>query len=482
MAELNSTILDSIWLAGTSDYQQRVPQASQSGIAAVSDALFAPMNRMYYNQFMDSLVMRIGNTKIHSKTWKNPLGNLKGDMLTYGNTIQEWAPKWVRAHSYGESRVSNSNDVTIVQPDGASYFAADMLNVYKPDGQAWYHSVNRQDKYPISIEEPELRRAFVDEYGLNSLINSILQVPVNSDNYDEYRIMLNLTSEYYNRWGGYVDVLNSAPNTEAGAKELLTKVRTYTGQLRFPSARFNASAVNTPVFVNPDELILLTTPEFEAYLDVNVLSATFHVELADIDVRRVIVDEFPVANCVAMLVSKDWFIVHDKIYETNSFYLPSELVTTYWLHHWEVCSCSPYVPCIYFMYGSGSATITPTVTMTITGLSCDLGTSTSDDPISINLGDNAVGFGLDGSISPDNAHITVRPNSVTFEILDGNAENLVIFPTESNDSNPEACVYNFMVRDAATGDTFTVKATSTYLNPSSSTQTVYDTTLYLEVS
>lgn len=481
MAELNSTILDSIWLSGTSDYQQRVPQASQHGIAAVSDALFAPMNRMYYNQFMDSLVMRIGNTKIHSKTWKNPLGNLKGDMLTYGNTIQEWAPKWIRAHSYGESRTVGNQMEPL--PHDASYFAADMLNVYKPEGQAWYHSVNRQDKYPISIDEPELRRAFVDEYGLNSLINSILQVPVNSDNYDEYRIMLNLTAEYYNRWGGYVDVLSAAPNTEAGAKELLTKVRTYTGQLRFPSARYNASAVDVPVFVNPDELILLTTPAFEAYLDVNVLSATFRVELADIDVRRVIVDEFPVANCVAMLVSKDWFIVHDKIYETNSFYLPSELTTTYWLHHWEVCSCSPYVPCIYFMYGSGSATVTPTVTMTVTGISCDQGTSSAQDPIHVTRGENNVfGFELVGTVSPDNSNITVRPNSVTFEITSGNSDNLTITLADAGDYDETLSRYWFEVGDdAQTGDTFTVKATSTYLNPSSATQTVYDTTLYLRV-
>lgn len=465
MAELNSTILDSVWLAGTNDYQQRIPQATQHGIAAVSDALFAPMNRMFFNQFMDSLIMRIGNTKIHSKTWRNPLGNLKGDMLQYGNTIQEWAPKWIRAHSYGESRISNGTAGAIQTPKDASYFASDMLNVYKPEGQAWYHSVNRQDKYPISIDEPELRRAFVDEYGLNSLINSILEVPMNSDAYDEYRIMLQLTSEYFQRWGGYVDVLSASPETEAGAKELLTKVRTYTGLLRFPSARYNASAVDVPVFVNPDELILLTTPQYEAYLDVNVLSATFHVELADIDVRRVIVDEFPVANCAAMLVSKDWFVVHDKVFETNSFYLPSELVTTYWLHHWEVCSCSPYVPCIYFMYGAGSASVTPTVTQTVTGLTVD------EDEITLAAGQSAnISFTLTGTISPTNENFRVAPDSVTFDFVNG-SNGIMITPAQES-STTSAAVYTISTSAIDTQDgTFSIVATTTYTNPSTYQQT-----------
>ena len=486
MAELNSTILDAVWLSGTNDYQQRVPNTTQGDISQVISTLYDPMNQFLYNQFVDSLIMRIGNTKIHSNSWANPLGNLKGDMLRYGNTMQEWAPKWIMAHSYNNTRKPS---------EVADFFASDLLNVYKPEGQAWYHSVNRQDKYPISISDEELRRAFTDDYGLNNFISSVLQVPVNSDNYDEYRIMLQLTAEYMNRWGGYVDVLTNDPSTDAGAKELLRKVRTYTGELQFPSARFNAQAVDTPVFVKPDELVLLITPELESYMDVNVLSATFHVELADVNVRRVIVDEFPVPNVVAMLVSKDWFVVHDKVYQTNSFYNPAELITTYWLHHWEICSCSPYMPCIYFMYGSGSATTTPTRTFTITKLDgAPYEGVNVDAEYNVLTGDGIVkiAYNLDAAFD-DGTNLYIKPDSVTFDVSVANADNstgktyvvssentpaMFMFTGDNVITDPENfAFYDLHIGDnVEDGDTITIVATSTYINPSGAT-TTYDKTI-----
>lgn len=478
MSSLNSTILDSIWLSGTNDYQQRIPNSTQGDIAQTVKALFDPMNGFLYNQFVDSLIMRIGNTKIHSNSWDNPLGNLKGDMLNYGNTIQEYAPNWIKAHSYADTRIDQDSDVYHYDSD---YFASDLLNIYEPDGEAWYHSINRVVKYPISINDEEISRAFTDDYGLNKFINSTLQVPVNSDNYDEYRTMLQLTAEYYNRWGGYVDVLANDPETESGAKELLTKIRSYTGYLQFPTSRYNASVVKTPVFVKPEDLVVLINPAYEAYLDTQILSATFHVELADINVRRVIVDEFPIPNVVAMLVSKEWFVVHDKVYRTTSFYNPAELTTTYWLHHWQVCSCSPYMPCIYFMYGSGAATNIRTATLTVSGLSLsDIEGNSSD--LSWSLGDgtefNIVAM-LTGSVSDDdNSVVQVKPDSVTFDISllnDDNSDGKTYIVNSETKSFTDTAVYTVHLSDSVeAGDTLTINATSTYINPSGVTASFTD--------
>ena len=73
MAVDNHTILHDIWLNGTNDYQQRIPEPTQSNISATMQALFDPMNKNYYNQFMDALIMRIGDTFVHQQSFKNPL-------------------------------------------------------------------------------------------------------------------------------------------------------------------------------------------------------------------------------------------------------------------------------------------------------------------------------------------------------------------------------------------------------------------------
>ena len=132
MAVNNSTILDRIWLSGTNDYQQRIPQTTQNDIAATQAALFAPENLNLYNQFVDALVNRIGSTYVHQQEWSNPLRVFKKDMLRYGDKAQEIAAKWIRSHSYADDR-------------------EDVFKMYRPDANVWFHTVNRREFYPVTV-------------------------------------------------------------------------------------------------------------------------------------------------------------------------------------------------------------------------------------------------------------------------------------------------------------------------------------------
>ena len=48
MATDNYTILHDIWLKGTNDYQQRIPEPTQTNIDSTMGALFDPMNLNYF--------------------------------------------------------------------------------------------------------------------------------------------------------------------------------------------------------------------------------------------------------------------------------------------------------------------------------------------------------------------------------------------------------------------------------------------------
>lgn len=333
MAVDNATILDRVRLVATNDYQQRIPATTQGSIASTMRALFDPLNREYWNQFIDILVNRIGMTIMRGDQWDNPLAAYKGERLFYGSTIQEIAPGWIRAHSYDDASES-------------------LLKLERPEAQAWYHSQNRRDKYKLSINETELRTAFTDEYGLNNFVTKVMQTIYNSDNYDEYRIMMQLIAEYETNWGFFKQRLAAYDaatfDNKAFNEELLTQIQAYAGILRFPSALYNAQDVDIPVFANPDELILMITPRTLAGLNVQTLANVFNLELAEIKYRTVIVDEFPIPNCDAILTTRDFFVCHDTLYQTDSFYNPDTLANTYWLHHWGIYSVSPFVPAICF--------------------------------------------------------------------------------------------------------------------------------------
>lgn len=447
MALKNSVLTEKIWLEASNDFQQRIPNPTVNSLEATWRALFKPGNNAYLNQFMDVLVNRIAYTYVHNLEWTNPLAVFKKQKLNYGTTNQEIALNWVKAHAYKDD-------------------AESLLRLHRPDGDVAYHSLNRQDKYPISVVLPELQQAFTDEYGLNRLVAGIMQAPVNSDNYDEYRIALQMLATYQDVYGFYMEAFGALPTDEQGGKDFLTRVRTLVAQLQFPSARYNATSTNIPVFARPSEMVLLVTPEVSAALSVEVLSSIFHVEMAEVNVRQIIVDEFPIPGVFAMLTTEDFFVMNDVLYETTSFWNAETLATNYYLHHWEVVSASPFVPAIMFTVGSDSTSI-PTVTQAVTGIELS-GASTATPGEQVQLSVN-----LTGTITPATEGIAVEPDAATFALSAANGDAAVAIDPMTTYVDKFAVLH--VGEDVAPGTAITVTATSTYVNPSAAT-TAYSAT------
>ena len=393
MATDNYTILHDIWLKNTNDYQQRIPEPTQTNIDKTVGALFDPMNQNYFNQFMDALIMRIGTSYVHQQSFRNPLREFKKPNMIYGSTIQEIIPKWIRAHSYVDD-------------------AEDVFKMARPDARVWYHSQNRRDRYDITVNDNELRTAFTEVNGLNKLVSAIMQVPINSDEYDEYRIMMQLIAIYEQKWGFYKHALSAAPTDETTGKEFLQALREYAGLLRFPSTTYNNGAIpDIPIFVNPQELILLVTPKTQAALDVQTLSGIFQLDKAEINYRTILVDQFPIPDndCVALLTTTDFFMCADTEYRNTSLYNPKSLGTNYFLHHWGVYSVSPFVPAIMFTAGGDSTTISE-VTQTVTGMTL------TPDTKNVSAGDDVeLTVALTGSLNPSVPYLKVAPSAATFE-------------------------------------------------------------------
>lgn len=453
MATDNVTILDNIWLNGTNDFQQRIPRPTQQTIDSTMQALFNPMNKNYYNQFMDSLIMRIGMTYVHQKRFDNPLGVFKKSALSYGSTVQEIATKWIKAHTYKDD-------------------LEDVFKMNRPEAAVWYHSQNRRDRYDITVNSMELRSAFTAEYGLNRLVSSILQVPRNSDEYDEYRIMLQLIAFYEQNFGFYKEHLNGAPTDETTGKEFLKKVRSYVGKLRFPHTVYNGVRLpELPVFAKPNELVLFTTPDIDASVDVDTLAVLFNLEKATIQVRKVIVDEFPIPNAVALLTTENFFQCYDTVYETDSMYNPKTRGTNYFLHHWGVYSVSPFVPAILFTTDEGTEKNTVTQTLTSLTLKAEPATADAGDTVQLTAT-------LSGTLEPSTADgIKLAPDACTFE-LSGlvAAEGAALQLPATTYVDEYARLH--LGKSLKSGNVVKVTATSTYINPSGkTTKLTADTTV-----
>lgn len=458
MATNNTTIAGRVYLSGSNDFQQRVPDPTISGIDATSKFIFDPMNRKYLNEFMDAFINRIGSQIVHNNAWENPLSVFKGATMRYGSTIQESAIKWIKAHSY------NVEDNSL-------------LAVQRPEAAVWYHTVNRQDRYDITVELPDLRMAFADEMGLNRLIDAIMTVPRNSDNYDEYLCMLNQIAYYEENWGFFKHHVSAAPTDEVTGKEFLKAVRAYANKLQFPTSLYSpvSAEYGIPTFAKPSELVLFVTADAAASIDVDTLASVFNLDKAEAKYRQIVLPELPVPNAFAMLTTDAFFVASDYVYTNESFYNPQTLATNYYLHHWEVVSASPFVPAILFT--TDAATGVPTIAQGVTDVNITPSAQTVKPGGTVDMTVKLV-----GTITENDEGLVVAPDAVTWGVS-GETAAAKGKPLALNSATrvDRLGVLHVQKTNLEAGNVLHVTGTTSYVNPSGKT-TPYTETVDITIA
>ena len=450
MAVDNATILDKVRLKGTDDYQQRIPSATQTGVANTMRYLFDPMTRQYLNDCVWSMVNRIGLTVMaQNAPFENPLSIFKKENLYWGSTVQEIAVKWIKAHGYKDD-------------------AEDLLKMHRPEASVWFYENNRRDQYPISWTDDELRQAFVDDFGLNRFVAQIMESPRNSDQYDEMNIMLALIRHYEQNLGFYKVHLDAVPSDEPTAKTLLKAQRATAGRNQFPSTQYNAlNVTDIPAYASPQQMVLLIEPEYLASLDVDALSAVFQLDKADVPYRVIEVPSLGIDGAVALLVSTDWYQARDTLYGTTQFYNPQTLSNTLYLNHWGIYGVSPFTPCALFTTDTGTSI--KVVTQTVTGftLTPTTGTVKAGDLMQLTPK-------LTATVAPTGTAIQVAPNAATYEVAanhaaSGDAAHGAAFDLNVNTFVDDQARLHVQRDGLVAGDVITVTGTATYVNPNGET-------------
>lgn len=445
----NTTVMANAFLEASTDFQQRVPDPSQHSVAQVAEFLFKPMNKKYLNEFMDIFVNRIAGELIRQRTFTNPLKRKREDIL-YGTTIQEIELDFIKAHAYKDDWGHRINDLT------------NLLKVYRPDGQVAYHSVNRYDQYPISINRMELRGAFTGEYGLNELAAKIMRVPFNSAEYDEYGYYKQIIAEHEYRHGFYKHQA-AMPVDEATGKNFLRALREYADLFTIPSRLYNAKDVTVPVWVEEDEIprmVLYIEAHAKASLDVDTLSSVFNLDKAEVKYRIQFIDSIPIPGAYALLTTDDFFVCADYDISNDSFFNPQTRTETWYYTVIGMYSASPFVPAVLFTTETG--TVNTTITEAVSGLTLT--------PATANVaqgGQLAIVSEIQGTLTAAPVGetvpptLSVAPDSVTYELAAADGDDAAI------DLDPyETYVDRFGILHVGTtvpvGTVITLTATSTY--------------------
>lgn len=328
-------------------YKVRVPKATWDNIAEIGNPILN--YEAIRNEFLDALVNRIGMVIITSRSYNNPLKRFKKGMMSLGETVEEIFVNIIKAEPY------------YLLDDQGKTAAQDELERRLPNVLAAFHKRNRQDKYPVTIQNDDLRTAFLSYQGVEDLVSKIIEAVYTSDEYDEFLLMKNVFFEAGMR-GALRPVTVPGLDSDVNAKKTMTLFRQTALDLTFMRSDSNFMGVTTHTPL--DEQVIFILSSVAATVDVEVLASAFNMDKTNFIGRRVIVDDFgglEKEGVIAIAADEDWFMVFDNYLTMTSDYVASRLYYNYFLHHWETLSYSPFKNVVAF------TTEVPTVTsVTIT--------------------------------------------------------------------------------------------------------------------
>lgn len=444
---LNSTILAAAWQRGSTDFQQLVPPPSQSNMREVIEAFNMP-NAGKLFQEVTGLFTTIGITRIKSNRWENPLSFLEDSYMSYGASTREIAFKWAKAHCY-------ASDVQTL-----------LKRNYLPAVEA-FARINRLDRYDASFGRAEYIQSLQpgiggdDGTGLDSMLGAIFDSMYSPEAYDSMNYTLQVIAEADRAWGLMRENVPEITSKETG-ETFMQKIEELALQWRFPSTVYN-NVDGLPVWTNTDDLCLFVEPRTLAAIDFKTLANLFHSERGE-DIRRrvVVVPLFNIPNVRAILCDRNFFNIHRSLFSLESFYNPQQMVTNYYLQSQGIWAASP-LPNIVLL-GDFDSTVIPTIEVAPTTLVL------TPFATEVELGGSVqIRAQLNGTVTATPAgestgNIMVKPDACvwTIEAPAGVTLNRRTFVDRFG-------VLHVQKTGIDAGTQLTVKATSTYINPSGET-------------
>jgi hypothetical protein len=407
-------VLNVIRQNATAVYQDRIPEATAENLHEVGDAILT--YEAQANEFVNALVNRIGLAILNNRMATNPLAALKKGRLAVGETIEEIYIDVIKAQTYDPRAAQDT-----------------LFKRHLPNVSSVFHSVDSQLNYPLTISNEQLRKAFMSYDSLDRFIAGLVDSMYKSATLDEFIQMKQLISEWNNNGRFIVEPITPVTDA-ASAREAMIKIKAVSDGMTIFNNQMNYAGVwtSTP----KDEQYLITTPDFNARMDVDVLAAAFHMDKAEFAGHVIVVDnigDLGDDGIEAILVDKNWYQVYDYLRTFKTAYNGEGLYWNYFYHVWMVYSLSPFANAVAFGTATPTVTeltVTPTaatvkaggtvqITTSVTGTGdptskCTFALAGNTDPETVvnTMGKVILGSKETGSLGNSKNQITVTATSV----------------------------------------------------------------------
>lgn len=314
------------------------------------------------NEFLSALVNRIGRVLITSRMYENPWSMFKKGMLEFGETVEEIFVNIAKPFQF---------DPAVAE---STVFKREI-----PDVRSAFHIMNYQKYYKATIQNDQLRQAFLSWQGITDLIAKIVDAMYTGANYDEFQTMKYMLAKRILNGQLFPVTIPTVETTNM--KAIVSTIKGVSNKFEFLSSKYNLAGVQT--HTKKSDQYLLINAKFDAEMDVEVLASAFNMDKAEFAGHRVLVDSFgdldigrlnvlfandptyteisedelqALDSIPAIMVDKDFFMIFDNFYNFTEQYNGEGLYWNYWYHVWKTFSVSPFANNAIFIAGTPSVT------------------------------------------------------------------------------------------------------------------------------
>lgn len=363
-------ILNTIRANASAEYQALVPKVTKEhDIPRVGEVLYG--YPAMANQFINALVNRIAAVRVKSATFNNAYAELKKGYLEFGETVEEVFVNIAKAREFSAEKAE-----------------ARELKRTLPDVRSAFHTMNWRVQYPVTIQDEDLRMAFLSVNGVQDLIAKIVDSVYRGAEYDEFLLFKYLIIKAVSHGKMF-----PVPFDASDIKNAAVAFRGTSNRLEFMNTKFNVAGVTTNT-AKADQYIFMDSA-FNAEYDVNVLASAFNMDRADFMGKLKLIDDFTtfdnerfseivensdmieavtaselalMAKVKAVLVDSEWFQIYDNANKFTENYIGSGMYWNYFYNVWKTVSSSPFSNAVVFVDNTATTALPATLTAEITAV------------------------------------------------------------------------------------------------------------------
>lgn len=329
-------------------------------------------NQGVQNAFLTTLINRIGQVIISSRLYESPLARFKRGVLEYGEAVEEIFVNISKAHSYNPEKAET-----------------EWMKREIPDVRTEFHTLNYQKFYKQTISDVELKLAFLSESGFTDLVQKIIEAMYTSANFDEFLMMKYIIArEIVN---GTIKAITLDTVDSENADNIMRSIKGVSNAFTTMSTQYNRAGVYN--YSDKSWQYLISTAEFNAFTDVDVLAKAFNMDKAEFAGNNIMIDSFTftaedldritalledmpdgfvafteeelaiLESVQAVLIDYNYLMIFDNLITMRTVENGEGLYRNYWLHIWKIYSTSPFANAVLFttdVSSITSVTVTPT--------------------------------------------------------------------------------------------------------------------------